>query len=177
MLAKMPFRSKLILVVSVPVLALLVFAGITINNSFSDLTSQRQYGEVIGTVDALTAVSLSTNNEAVQSQAFLLEPDTYEQAMLDARAATDAAARRLRSVQGDIDGHVSTATTRAVAYAVDRLPVLRVYRAYVDKGIQLIGVIGGLSDRAFEASGDIARDLDDDTLAARSECSTRDSTP
>jgi signal transduction histidine kinase len=165
MLAKMPFRSKLILVVSVPVIALLVFAGITIDNSFQDLDSQQQYGEVIGTVNALTAVAVTAGDEGIMSQAYILDPATYAKDLHGARAKTSAAAGRLRQVAGDVDGRVSPSTARAVRRAVDRLRVLGPYRTAVDSHVQLIGVITGVSDLSADAAGDIARDLNDGELS------------
>ena len=45
MLGKLPFRSKLVLVVSVPLLVLILFAGVAIKDRFDALVAQEQYGE------------------------------------------------------------------------------------------------------------------------------------
>ena len=52
-LAKLPLRSKLILVVSIPLFVILGFAGFGISNRLSDLDGQRQYGRLRVPNDAL----------------------------------------------------------------------------------------------------------------------------
>ena len=56
MLGRLPFRTKLILVVSVPLFALIGFAGLTIDGRFNALSTEQQYGHVVTGFEALTRV-------------------------------------------------------------------------------------------------------------------------
>ena len=67
MLAKLPFRSKLILVASIPLVALMVFAGATVNGRLHRLDRAEQYGDIIGPYQALNAASRGLSDEAVAS--------------------------------------------------------------------------------------------------------------
>ena len=67
MLAKLPLRSKLVLVVSVPLFVILGFATFGIAGRMSDLDAQRQYGRLHGPNDALAAVATGLENEGVLS--------------------------------------------------------------------------------------------------------------
>ena len=67
MLRKLPFRTKLILVVSVPLFALIGFAGIIINGRFTALSNEQQYGHVVTGFEALARVGRSVADEGVAS--------------------------------------------------------------------------------------------------------------
>jgi len=58
-LARLPLRSKLILVVSVPLFVILGFAGFGIANRLDDLNGQRQYSHLRVPNDALGAIQRS----------------------------------------------------------------------------------------------------------------------
>ena len=91
MLAKLPFRSKLVLVVSVPLLVLILFAGVAIKGRFDALVAQEQYGSLVGPYQSLTAVARTVANEGVASQAFVGGQPGADEMLDEARAATDVA--------------------------------------------------------------------------------------
>ena len=64
-LARLPLRSKLILVVSVPLFVILGFAGFGISNRLSDLDGQRQYSRLRVPNDALAGLQSTLENEGV----------------------------------------------------------------------------------------------------------------
>jgi hypothetical protein len=109
-LAKLPFRSKLVLVVSVPLLVLILFAGVAIKGRFDALVAQEQYGHLVGPFQSLTAVARSVANEGVASEAFVGEQPGSKEMLDQARAATDAAVASLQADVGSLSGTVSDET-------------------------------------------------------------------
>ncbi len=71
MLARLPLRSKLILVVSVPLFVILGFAGFGIMNRVDDLDAQRQYGHLRLPDDSLSAAQRALENEGVLTTWFV----------------------------------------------------------------------------------------------------------
>src|SRR5450759_2920993 len=69
MLGKLPFRSKLILVVSVPLFALVGLAGVTIHSRFDALSNQQQYGHLLPAFDALTHLGRAAADEREERDA------------------------------------------------------------------------------------------------------------
>ena len=65
MLAKLPLRSKLILVVSIPLFVILGFATFGMAARMSDLDAQRQYSRLREPNDALTSVASDLETEGV----------------------------------------------------------------------------------------------------------------
>ena len=103
MVRKLPFRSRLVLVVSVPLLVVLGFAGFTIKDKFDALSAEQEYSRLVGPFEALTNLSRALDDEAVLSQwaAHSGEVDTVVMALLRPARATRtnrAAARMARAV-------------------------------------------------------------------------------
>jgi signal transduction histidine kinase len=65
MLAKLPLRSKLIMVVSIPLFVILGFATFGMAARMSDLDAQRQYSRLREPNDALTSVAADLESEGV----------------------------------------------------------------------------------------------------------------
>src|ERR1700674_290202 len=99
MLGKLPFRSKLILVVSVPLFALVGLAGVTIHSRFDALSNQQQYGHLLPAFNALTHLGRGAADEGVAAQWFIQvrqgDPPASKALIFDTRAATDDATHAL----------------------------------------------------------------------------------
>src|SRR5580704_1863960 len=114
MLGKLPFRTKLILVVSVPLFALVGFAGVTINSRFDALSNQQRYGQLLPAFNALTQLGRASAAEGVAAQWFIQvrqgDPPASKALIFDTRAATDDATHALRASYPGLVGHASSAT-------------------------------------------------------------------
>jgi signal transduction histidine kinase len=166
-LAKLPFRSKLVLVVSVPLLVLILFAGVAIKGRFDALVAQEQYGHLVGPFQSLTAVARSVANEGVASEAFVGEQPGSEEMLDQARAATDAAVASLQADVGSLSGTVSDETAEtAELVAADLDERVETYRRAVDGGSAWVGFFSPIAREALGSATNVARDTDDRTLAA-----------
>ena len=67
MLKRLSFRSKLLLVLFVPFIALVVVAAAGLSDRFSTLRAQEQYGALAGPLTRLGAASRAIENESVVS--------------------------------------------------------------------------------------------------------------
>src|ERR1700674_5848148 len=118
MLGKLPFRSKLILVVSVPLFALVGFAGVTIHSRFDALAKQQEYAHLLPAFDALTYLGRASADEAAAAQWFIHAPPAdipAASALIgDTRAGTDDATRALQRSYPELVGRVSSQTLAAV---------------------------------------------------------------
>ena len=99
MLTKLPLRSKLILVVSIPLFVILGFATFGMAGRMSDLDAQRQYGRLRGPNDALTSVASNLETEGVLTTWADAghAPDVIAR-LVRARKATDQAVERPRRI-------------------------------------------------------------------------------
>ena len=170
MLRKTPFRTKLILVVSVPLFALVGFAGIVINGRFTALSNEQQYGHVVNGFEALARVGRSVADEGVASQWYAATPQPNPPAdkslIYDTRNATDAAASDLYQALPSFAGQVTPATRRDIDDIATRLRSLQVAtRALVDGGGNPGQVFNDLSARALTAAAAVARDIKDRDLS------------
>jgi len=154
-LSKLPLRSKLILVVSVPLFVILGFAGFGISNRLNDLDGQRQYGRLRAPNDALAALQATLENEGVlTSWSTATKSDPVVAAKLDrARGTTDRAVADVRAAGTDLGDDVSASTKRAWDALEVRLDTLKPLRRQADEH-------AGLP----EAFGDRYGNLIDDTL-------------
>lgn len=166
-LAKLPLRSKLVLVVSVPLLVLVLFAGVAIKDRFDALVAQEQYGELVGPFEALTAVGRTVATEGVASEAFVGDQPGSRELLDQARADTDAAVASLQVEVGTIAGEVSDETAETAALvAADLDDRIATYRRAVDDGSAWVGFFSPIAREALDSAAAIARDADDRTLAA-----------
>jgi signal transduction histidine kinase len=170
MLARLPFRSKLILVVSVPLAVLLVFAGSIIARRFEALSVAQDYDHVVVPFRDLTALARAAGDEGVASEAFAREgasdPEGATKALHAARDETDRAVAALEASVGLLDGRVSPATEAKVQdLATTTSTLLAQNRGAVDLGSSWIGYFGPLAHDSLDGAEGIARDLEDDDLA------------
>ena len=116
MLARLPLRSKLILVVSVPLFVILGFAGFGIANRLDDLDAQRQYGHLRLPNDALGSAQRALEDEGVLTSWFVAaDGDAAVAARLErARVTTDRAVSTVQAAgRGLSADDVSASTVRA----------------------------------------------------------------
>ncbi len=169
MLAKLPFRSKLILVVSVPLAVLLIFAGFIIVGRFDAQAVASDYGKIVSPFRDLNSLARAAGDESVASEAFVRDGTTNpeaKQALDDARAATDRAVVALQGSAGNLDGRVSDATTEQVTELADSTgALLTQYRGAVDLGSSWIGYFEPVAHDALDAADNVVRDLEDRDLA------------
>jgi signal transduction histidine kinase len=170
MLGKLPFRTKLILVVSVPLFALVSFAGVTIHSRFDALSSQQQYGHLLPTFDALSYLGRASADEGAAAQRFIQAPPadaTAAKALIgDTRAATDDATRALQQSDPELRGRVGNHTLNAVRAVTNRLrPLIKAARAQIDAHRDPGAAFSDLATRAVSASAAVARDVPDRDLS------------
>ena len=176
MLRKLAFRTKLVLVVSVPCFALLGFAGLTIANRFDALSSQQQYGHVEPGFSALARLGRSVADEGVASRWFIQEPigdpPSSKTLIFDTRLSTDTAADQLRAALPSLEGRVSPTTMRLIDGVLTRVRQIQVgvgsqpgVRAEVDAQQSPGDVFTSLADQSIVAAAAVARDVKDRDLS------------
>jgi signal transduction histidine kinase len=170
MLARLPFRSKLILVVSVPLAVLLVFAGSIIGGRFEALSATQDYDHVVVPFRDLTALARAAGAEGVASESFVRERASDREgttkALRAARDKTDRALAALEASVGLLDGRVGPATEAQVRdLALSTGVLLAQNRGAVDLGSSWIAYFGPLAHDSLDRAEDIVRDLEDQDLA------------
>lgn len=171
MLARLPLRSKLVLVVSVPLFLILGFAGFGIAGRLDALEGQRQYGRLRAPNDALTGLQGALEREGVLTTWSVATPapDPAVQRLLDrARRATDRAVEKMAAA-GLHPDDVSRATRRAWVTLQTRLVGLAALRRQADDRAGLPAAFGeryrGLDGDVLGVAGLLARDVEDRELA------------
>ena len=149
MLRKLPFRTRLVLVVSVPLLVLVGFAGFTIKDRFDALSAEEQYGSLVGPFEALTHAASAAGNEAVVSA----DPGASATDLRDARRATKEAGAALDVAIPRLADNASERTRRAVLDLTNRL---------VEHDPKQLTAIGSA---ALAAASRVAREVEDHSLA------------
>jgi signal transduction histidine kinase len=150
MLRNLSFRSRLVLVVSVPLLVLVVFAGFMIKDRFDALAAEQQYGNVVVPFQALTRVARTVGDESL----VVADPATPTSKVTAARRDTVAAAAALRAALPQLEGQVSSTTVRAAQHVADGLD-----------GLSDTGAYSSVGAAALSAASAVARDVDDRTLS------------
>ena len=135
---------------SVPLLVLLVFAGVTITDRFGALAAEEQYASLVGPFEALTEVSRAVGDEAV----IAADPKVPRQELRAAHRRTDAAAAALDAAMPQLDGNVTNATRRAVRDVANRL----VERSNAS-------TLPAVGASALSAASNVAREVEDPVLA------------
>ena len=171
MLARLPFRSKLMLVVSIPLLVLLVFAGFAMSARFDAMAAQDQVAEVSSPFAALGAVARDVSAEGVAAEHFArtrsADPEQARAAIERARATTDRSVEALRGSVGRLAGNVDDATKTSVTDFSRTLPaVLQMYRGAVDDHSLWIAYFPPIAHEALDRAQAIVRSIDDTDLAA-----------
>ena len=169
MLARLPFRSKLILVVSVPIAVMLVLAGSVIARRFDALAVARDYDQVVVPFRDLTALARAASDEGVASEAFVrdraTDPAGATKALRAVRDRTDQAVGALEASVSSLDGRVSPATAAKVGdLATDTGTLLEEIRGAVDRGSSWIGYYDPLVRSSLDGAQDVVRDLADPDL-------------
>ena len=171
MLAKLPLRSKLILVVSIPLFAILGFASAGIANRLSDLDGQRQYSRLRFPNDALVGLQSTLENEGVLTTWYTAaQTDTVVAAKLArARETTDRAVAGVRAAGAGLGNDVSASTKRAWDALDVRLDTLQSLRRQADDHAGLPEAFGErygtLVDDTLDVSERMARDVSDRQLS------------
>jgi len=173
-LARLPLRSKLILVVSVPLFVILAFAGFGIADRLGELEGQREYGRLRFPNAALGDLEQRLEDEGALTTWYVAaRGDTGIGARLDrARDATDRAVASIDAARRAIStDDVTAASRRGWARLQDRLGELDVLRRQADELAGLPSAFGGryvsLADDAVGVSALVARDIDDRALSER----------
>ena len=94
--SRLSFRSKLLLVLFVPFLALVVVAAAGLSDRFADLHAQEQYGDLSGPLATLDSASRALQNESVVSSWYVGSGGAPAAELDKARTRTDAAVREFR---------------------------------------------------------------------------------
>ncbi len=117
MFQALSFRAKLLLVLFVPFLTLLLVAGAGMNERFSDLRAQEQFGGVSGGLDSLGRLSDALHGEAAASSWFTTaRGDTASAAELaEAQHATNQAVKEFVANRNRLLIGASDTTARIVA--------------------------------------------------------------
>jgi HAMP domain-containing protein/anti-sigma regulatory factor (Ser/Thr protein kinase) len=168
----LPLRSKLILVVSVPLFVILGFAGFGIANRLDDLQGQRQYSHLRIPNDALGAVQQSVENEGVLTTWYVAakgDPAVATE-LGEARATTDRAVAAVDAAGRTLSSDdVSTGARRAWNSLESRLDTLDTLRQQADEQAGLPAAFAerysGITADAVDVSARLARDVDDRQLS------------
>lgn len=99
MLKKLSFRSKLLLVLFVPFLALVVISGAGLSDRFRALRAQEQYGSLEQPLASLRALSSALQREAVVNQWYVTSNRADAIPIREARVATDEALEQFRAAE------------------------------------------------------------------------------
>ncbi|GMU77886.1 MAG: hypothetical protein AMXMBFR46_06840 [Acidimicrobiia bacterium] len=172
MLARLPLRSKLILVVSVPLFVILGFAGFGMANRIADLEDQREYGRLRLPNAALGHVDEALQDEGVLTTwAVAAKADPAVAVQLDeARDTTDRAVTEVEAAGRALSpDDVSAGTRRAWRALDERLGQLGTLRRQADERAGLPVAFAeryaGLTDETIDVSARLARDVDDRQLS------------
>lgn len=167
MLRNLRFRSKLVLVLAVPLAALLVFAGLGISGRLAVLDSTQQYGELVEPDTALDHLSAALEDESIVSRWYVAAQGAEASAeLLTAREETDRAIVDLREALPDIEAAgVSDDTMGLLETFANQLGDVETFRLDIDSlGATPADVEDFYfrhDDRVLGVFASIAHDLDD----------------
>jgi signal transduction histidine kinase len=129
LMSRLSFRSKLLLVLFVPFLALVVVAAAGLSDRFTSLHAQQQYGDLSAPLRSLDQASRAVQNESVVSSWFVASGGAPKAELDKARAATDVAVKQFKnSEQAFVDSGLSAtalAALDATNQGLDQLPAER----------------------------------------------------
>ncbi len=166
------FRSRLLLVLFVPFLALIAVSGAGLSDRFSDLHAQEQFGGIRGSLDSLGQLSTALEHEAVASSWFVTSrgADDAGTALSTAQHGTTTALDRFNAQRGELLLGASPATQQIVAALGPIFDQLDVQRDRVRRLDALATSAGAffldLDDRVVGAGERVVRDLRDPEAAA-----------
>jgi HAMP domain-containing protein len=162
-LKKLSFRSKLLLVLFVPFLALVVVAAAGLSDRFSALRAQEQYGAVAAPLNRLSDASRAIENESVVSS-WSVAGTAPSDELFTARKRTDAAVKAfLADHQQFVDAGIGSDAVAALDQAERTLVGLDAERLKVDgrtaDAAQVRGWYMGADDDLLTFGEHVARDL------------------
>ncbi|MFN8025198.1 MAG: nitrate- and nitrite sensing domain-containing protein [Acidimicrobiia bacterium] len=163
MLKKLSFRSKLLLVLFVPFLALVVVAAAGLSDRFSALRAQEQYGALAGPLARLSEASRAIENESVVSS-WSVAGTAPSEDLFAARKRTDVAVKAFEADhQAFVDSGIGSGAIAALDQAERTLVGLDAERRKVDaKSVDAAQVRGwymGADDDLLTAGERVARGL------------------
>jgi signal transduction histidine kinase len=124
--SRLSFRSKLLLVLFVPFLALVVVAAAGLSDRFTSLHASEQYGDLSGPLHSLDQASRALQNESVVSSWFVASGGAPKAELDKARTRTDAAVEGFRdSEQAFANAGLSPAALAALDatnQGLDKIP-------------------------------------------------------
>jgi signal transduction histidine kinase len=169
--SKLSFRSKLLLVLFIPFVALLVIAGAGLSDRFDTLHGQEQYGHLAEPLARLHTLNAALEREAALNQWYVNSNHDGSIPIADARSATDAAVEGYRAVEGTFAGAGLGPTASAASDRIDAgLVQLRAERQRIDDrehdSVTPPLLLLAISDNVNDFSDAAARSFDDPALAA-----------
>jgi len=172
MLARLPLRSKLLLVASIPLLVLILFAGVALRDAYSSITTAEDDAALFGPFRALTLVAQASADERVGAAWYRHiaddGPPASDALMLNTRDAMDTAVDRLAAVTPDLAGRAGPEAERAVRSVLLGLNGLPAARARINLHEDPGGVYQEVSEAAIGAAELVLRDFQDRDLASGS---------
>ena len=172
MLARLPLRSKLLLVASIPLFVLILFAGLALSNAYSSISASDDDASLFGPFRALTLVAQASVDERIGAAWYQHIPDDGPAAsdalMLNTRDALDAAVDRLDAVTPDLAGRAGEEAQNAVRTVALDLNGLTAARARVNLHEDPGGVYQQVSEDAMNAAELLIRDFQDRDLVSGS---------
>ncbi len=171
MLSRLSFRSKLLLVLFVPFLALLVIAGAGLGDRFTALRGQEQYGALTEPLETLHTVSGALEREAVVNQWYVSTGHDGSVPIATVRSETDDAVTRFRAIEADFRNADIGASAMTSLEKVDaglaqldeeRNRIERTDLDVVTPPLLLLAV----DDNLLEFGQEVARNLHDTDIAA-----------
>jgi len=169
MLAKLPFRTKLLLVAILPLVVLIGFAGFTLRDAFTSIDEQNDDAALLVPYRALTLAARAVADEGVASAWFVQtgasDPPASKALMFDTRNVTDEAIKRLEAALAELEGRVRPATLDAVRSVLLQLNADDTARGQVNTRVDPGPVFQGIADSMLAAAGEITRDIQDRELA------------
>jgi signal transduction histidine kinase len=164
------FRSKLLLILFVPFLALVVIASAGLNDRFDDLRAQEQYGSLEQPLDALHGLSRALQREAVLNQWYVNAGRDGSIPIANARAATDDAVTQFRALEPRLrSADIGEAGAGLLNNVDSGIAQLAKERARVERqGIDAVTpplLLLTLDDYLLDFGQTLARRLDDPSIA------------
>jgi signal transduction histidine kinase len=172
MLARLPLRSKLLLVASIPLFVLILFTGVALSNAYSSISASDDDASLFVPFRALTLVAQAAVDERIGAAWYQHIPDDGPPAsdtlMLDTRDAMDVAVDRLDAATSNLDGRASTEAQDAVRTVLLNLNGLNAARARINLHEDPGSVYQEVQENAVAAAELLVRDFQDGDLASGS---------
>jgi signal transduction histidine kinase len=171
LVARLSFRSKLLLVLFVPFLALVVVAAAGLSDRFTALHAQQQYGDLSGPLHSLGQASRALQNESVVSSWYAGSGGAPAVELQQARARTDVAVKQFRAdEQTFADAGLSQTAFAALAATnkgFDQIPATRAeIEARTANATNAREFFLGVDQHLLDFGERAARDLASDDVAA-----------